>query len=190
MRILLIHIMLFVTTFSFGQRIHLEVGGNLEFGDTFFDKPAWIQNAKFTEIHSLGLNGLLRVSKRKFATQINVGFMKAMDQFIRFKDGNTATTYINLNSFPLGVLESFYLIKKPEKKLDIQIGLINSFYLNKVVFAPSSQIVNAWYLGGRGALNYTYHSFMCGVYYDHTIRSQYTIQQPTAIFGASIGLIY
>lgn len=190
MRLILFHIVFFLSAITYGQRIHMEIGGTLEFNDVFIDQPELISEAKFTEFHSLGLNGLLRVSKRKFATQLNIGFMKAVDQFVRYIDGSTSTAYVNLNSFPIGVLESFYLIKQPEKKLDVQIGIVNEFYINRSVFVPSSQEVNSWTFAGRGAVNYTYRTFICGVYYDHSFRSQFSSLKPSAIFGASIGLIY
>lgn len=190
MRKVTLYMLLFLSATLYGQRMHLEIGANLEFNDVFFDQPTWINQSKFTEIHSIGLNGLIRVSKRKFGTQLNIGFTKAIDQFVRMNDGNASTKYINLNTIPIGLLEHFYLVKKPEKKLDLQMGFINSFCLNGFTYLPNKTQMNKWQLSARGAINYTYHTFICGVYYDYPVRSQFADYRPTALFGASIGLIY
>lgn len=186
-----IFIVFFVCAFNVSaQRWHLEVGGSIEFRDVLYDQPNWIDSSKFTEIHCLGVNGFVKASKRKFATQLTFGFSKAIDQFIRFDNDRTHAEYFNLNTISLALAESFYLVKKAAYKLDIQGGVVNNFHLNRSIFLPSKQKVTLYIPVLRTGMNFTYHSLIVGVHYDFPMRHLMLNHPSTAMFGASLGVIY
>lgn len=170
--------------------MHLEVGSALAFKDEFFDHAPFDSLAKFSEIHLYELAVFTRVSKRRFGGELGVGFEKAGYRFSRYANDSTLTRYIQLNRITTDVSALFYLVKKAQTKLDVQCGIRNYFNMPGRLYLPDVYAIRSWSVGGRAGINYTYRSFLCGLFYEYPLRKTYPFQRPDATFGLRVGVIY
>ena len=175
---------------TLAQRMHLEVGGTLGFKDEFFRSPAFSSSAKFAEFHIFDITVLARVSKRRLGMEIDLGFEKAGDYFVRFNATSKATNYMNLNRVLCGVSGLFYVKKTAKSKVDIQLGCRNYFNCTPTLNLTETYVLSTWKCTARLGLNYTFKSFLSGVYFEQTLRNDYSFGNPTAIFGLRLGVIY
>ena len=198
MRQISLFVLLMIAFSGQGQQRHLEIGAKLGFKDEFHLKPSFDLNSNYTEIHYFDLYLFGRVSRRRFGTEIGLGFEKSSDYFVRYVDNSTEFGYINLNRVQFDLSEFFYLHKSAVHKWDLQIGLRNYFGFNKQIWIPHEMELKTWKLSGRIATNYTYKTFMIGLFYEYDFRSDYVDFTSTAsaqsnraaVFGLNIGVIY
>ena len=183
-------LILIIAQFGFSQERHLEVGAKVGFKDEFHLKPSFDLSSKYTEIHFFDVYLFGRVSKRRFGNEFGFGFEKASDYFVRYTDNSTEFGYVNLNHLQLDLSQYYYLLKSPEKKWDIQVGLRNYFALNRQIWIPNKMELKTWKLTGRIATNYTYKRFMVGLFYEHDFRPNYFQGNRPAVFGFNVGIIY
>ena len=151
--------------FGISQQQHLEVGAKLGFKDEFHRKPSFDLNSKYTEIHFFDAYLFGRVSKRRFGNEFGIGFEKASDYFVRYTDNSKQFGYVNLNNLQFDLSQYYYLHKSAVQKWDIQVGLRNYFSLNKQIWIPHKMDLKTWKLSGRIATNYTYKTFIIGLFY-------------------------
>ena len=180
---------MFIGTTTKAQRMHLELGAHLGFKDEFFQHPEFSLSAAYAEFHIYELSAFSRVSKRRLGGELDVGFEKAANYFIRFDGESTSNAYFNLNRLKNGLYIQYYLLKSSTHKWDIQLGATQYFNLSPMYLSDSIGI-KRWKLAGRAGVNYTFKSVILGIYYEHTLRNDYNFSQPNAIFGFRLGLIY
>ena len=178
------------TEMVFAQRPHLEAGGTLGFKDEFHYTPTFDTSSHFTEFHIYDLFLFTRVSKKKLGGEFGLGFEKAGNYFIRRFDNTTETKYMNLNRISVDISPFLYLIKKPKSKWDLQLGLRNYFNLTSSIAIPDIHQLKTWKLAGRLTTNYTFKSFLIGLYYEHDIRSDYSFKPNNVTFGLRCGVVY
>lgn len=188
-RIVLI-VMLLISVFAECQQQHLEIGAKLGFKDEFHVKPEFNSSSKYTEIHSFDAYFFGRVSKRRFGTEFGLGFEKASDFFVRYSTDSIQLGFLNLNRFQFDFSEYFYLHKSAKQKWDFQVGLRNYFGFNKNIWIPQKMELKTWKLSGRIATNYTYKTFMVGLFYEYNFRSDYVESQRPIVFGLTIGVVF
>ncbi len=186
----LILIFLFSSFYGSSQQYHLEVGAKVGFKDEFHLNPSFDLNSKYTEIHLFEAYFFGRVSKRRFGNELGFGFEKASDYFVRYTDNSKEVGYVNLNHLQFDVSQYYYLHKSAEKKWDVQVGLRNYFCLNNQIWIPHKMEMKTWKLAGRIATNYSYKTFIVGLFYEYDIRPNYVDYDRAAVFGLNVGLIY
>jgi hypothetical protein len=174
---------------TFAQRPHLELGATVGFKDEFFLRPEFAPGAAFAEFHIYDLTLFTRISKARWGAEIDLGFEKAANYFIRFDGASTSNDYFNLNRLKNGVYAHYYLLKNARNKWDIQLGCTQSFNFSPL-FLGTAHPLKTWKLSARGGLNYTFKSFISGLFYEYTLRNDYTFSPPNALFGLRLGLIY
>lgn len=188
--LVLISLFLLFSVQGFAQPPHLEIGAKFGFKDEFHFKPSFNLNSKYIEIHSLDAYLFGRVSKRRFGTEFGIGFEKASNYFVRFNDQSTQIGYVNLNRIQVDLSQFVYLLKTPLQKWDIQLGLRNYFGFNSRIWIPEEIALNPWKLSGRVSTNYTYKTFMVGLFYEYDLRSDYVNGARPVVFGLSVGVVY
>ena len=50
--------------------------------------------------------------------------------------------------------------------------------------------LKTWKLTGRVSTNYTYKTFMVGVFYEYDLRTDYVNGAQPMVFGVSVGVVY
>lgn len=181
---------LWICSSGFSQQLHLEIGAKLGFKDEFHTEPSFDLNSKYTEIHSFDAYFFGRVSKRRLGNEFGLGFEKASDYFVRYNDQSSQYGYINLNRLFFDLSQYYYLHKSALHKWDVQLGIRNYFGFNDRIWIPHGMDLNTWKLSGRIGTNYTYKTFMVGLFYEHDFRSDYVDVDRAVVFGLNIGLIY
>jgi len=176
--------------FGWSQQYHLEVGAKVGFKDEFHLRPSFDETSKYTEIHFFYAYFFGRVSRRRFGNEFGLGFEKAADYFVRYIDNSKEFGYVNLNHLQFNLSQYYYIHKSAMKKCDIQVGLRNYFSLNDQVWIPHKMELKTWKLAGRIATNYTYKTFIVGLFYEHDIRPNYVDFDRAAVFGLNVGVIY
>lgn len=179
-----------LANFTFGQRAHLEVGGTIGFKDEFFMRPTFSASAQFAEFHVYDLSVFTRVSKRRLGLELDLGFEKAAYYFVRFDANSKATNPMNLNRILSDVSGFVYLKKNAKHKVDVQLGCRNYFNCTPNLTLNNTYSLRTWKCAARLGVNYTFKSFISGVYYEQTLRSDYSFGNPTAVFGLRLGVIY
>lgn len=175
---------------GFSQRPHLEVGATLGFKDDFHWKPEFDPNSKYTEFHMYDVYFFSRVSRNKIGGEFGLGFEKAGNYFVRYQDNSTELNYVNFNRISIELSPLIYLIKSSEKKLDFQLGLRNYFNLNSQISVPQQIDLKRWKLAGRATINYTYRSFLVGIFYERDLRSDYSFRFKGVTFGIRGGVLF
>jgi len=175
---------------TFAQRMHLEVGGTVGFKDEFFQHPTFSLGAEFAEFHIFDISLLARVSKRRLGLEMDLGFEKSSDYFVRFDATSKTTNYMNLNRVLSDVSGLIYLKKSAKHKVDVQLGCRNYFNCTPDLNLTETYALRTWKCAARLGLNYTCKSFLCGVYYEQALRNDYSFGNPTAVFGIRLGVIY
>ena len=175
---------------SFSQRIHLELGSTLGFKDELHFKPSFDTTSHFTEFHIYDIYVFSRISKNSWGGEMGLGFEKAGNYFIKRFDNSTETKYMNLNRIYFDLSPYFYLIKKSKVKWDLQLGIRNYFNLSRSLFIPETEKIHVWKMGARFTTNYTFKSFIIGLFYEHDLRSDYSFKPNNATFGLRLGVIY
>lgn len=188
-RILLISIVL-ISFFGESQQQHMEVGAKFGFKDEFHLKPSFDLKSNYTEIHYFDAYVFGRVSKRRFGTEFGLGFEKASDYFVRYSSDSSQFGYINLNRLQFDLSEYFYLHKSAKHKWDLQVGLRNYVGFNNRIWIPHGMDLKTWKLAARIGTNYTYKTFIVGMYYEYDLRSDYVDFNRPFVFGFNLGVIY
>jgi hypothetical protein len=179
-----------IAFYGASQQQHLEIGAKLGFKDEFHAKPSFDLNARYTEIHYFDAYFFGRVSKRRFGNEFGIGFEKASDYFVRYDDNSKQFGYINLNRIQIDISQYYYFIKTPLHKWDVQLGLRNYIGFNNRIWIPQGMDLKAWKLSGRITTNYTYKTFILGMFYEYDFRSDYVQFDRAAVFGFNFGVIY
>jgi len=179
-----------IANLSIAQRPHLEIGGTLGFKDEFHSTPSFDTTSRFTEFHIYDLYVFTRVSKRNLGGEFGLGFEKAGNYFVRRFDNTTEAKYMELNRICLDLSSYLYLVKKAKSKWDLQLGLRSYFNLSRTIAVPEAQLQKTWKLAGRITTNYTFKSFIVGLFYEHDIRTDYFFKPNNATFGLRCGVIY
>ena len=180
----------FVCFTGSSQQLHLEVGAKLGFKDEFHLRPSFDLNSSYTELHYFDAYFFGRISKRRFGNEFGIGFEKPTDYFVRYTDKSTQFGYVNLNRVQFDVSQFYYLHKSAVHKWDVQLGLRNYFGFNKQIWIPHEMELKTWKLSGRLATNYTYKTFILGLFYEYDFRSDYIDFNRAAVFGINLGVIY
>lgn len=175
---------------TFAQRAHLVIGGTIGFKDEFFLTPSFTTPAQFAEFHIYDISVFTRVSKRRLGLEIDLGFEKAGYYFVRFNADSKATESLTLNRVLSGVSGLFYLKKTSKHKVDVQLGCQNYFNCTPAVNLNANYAMRTWKCAARVGLNYTFKSFLSGVFYEQTLRNDYPFENPSAVFGLRLGVIY
>ncbi len=184
-------ILLFLTSLhGVAQRLHLELGSTVGFKDEFFKSPDFDSTSAFSEFHIFDLYGFTRISKRRWGGELGLGFEKAGYYFVRHLDNSTETSFLQLNRLSLDLSGLFYLRKHTASKWDLQAGLRNYVNLTTTMFLPDRYEQQRWALSARITTNYTYKSFLTGLYYEQPLRNAYSFASATAVFGIRLGVIY
>lgn len=191
MKRICLHIILFflLSVHTFAQRMHLELGANLGFKDEFFLRPDFAPNADFAEFHIYDLTAFSRVSKSRLGGEFSLGFEKAANYFIRFDGSTTSSAYFNLNRLKNGLYFQYYLLKNARNKWDIQLGCTQYFNFSPL-YLGNAYGLKTWKLAARGGVNYTFKSFIAGLFYEQSLRKDYAFSAPNAMFGMRLGIIY
>lgn len=190
MKLLFLFLILMITHCGLSQQRHLEVGAKVGFKDEFHLKPSFDLNSKYTEIHFFDVYLFGRVSKRRFGNEFGLGFEKGSDYFVRYTDNSKEFGYVNLNHLQFDLSQYYYLHKSARKKWDIQFGLRNYFALNNQIWIPHKMELKTWKLAGRISTDYTYKTFIVGLFYEYDIRPNYVDFDQAATFGLNVGVIY
>ena len=188
--ITLISLILWFSVRGMAQQPHLEIGAKFGFKDEFHLKPSFNLNSKYTEIHYFDAYVFWRVSKRRFGNEFGLGFEKASDYFVRFTDQSKQMGYVNLNRVQVDLSQFFYLHKSGLQKWDVQVGLRNYFGFNERIWIPNEMELKTWKLTGRVSTNYTYKTFMVGVFYEYDLRTDYFNGLQPVVFGVNVGVVY
>ena len=183
-------LIMLIANVSVAQRPHFEIGGTLGFKDEFHYRPSFDTTAQFTEFHIYDLYAFTRVSKRNLGGEFGLGFEKAGNYFVRRFDNTTEAKYMELNRISVDLSSVLYLIKKAKSKWDLELGFRSYFNLTRFIEVPDQQLQKTWKLAGRVTTNYTFKSFIVGVYYEHDIRTDYFFKPNNATFGLRCGVIY
>ncbi|MFT5779882.1 MAG: hypothetical protein ACI837_002841 [Crocinitomicaceae bacterium] len=181
---------IFLSKVSVAQRVHLEVGGTIGFKDEFHATPSFDTTSRYTEFHIYDLTLFTRVSKRNLGSEIGIGFEKAGNYFLRRFDNSTEAKFMQLNRVYIDVSPYIYLIKNPKIKWDLQVGFRNYFNLTRSMQIPEEQLQKSWKLAGRITTNYTFKSFLIGIYYEHDLRADYFFPPNNATFGIRCGVVF
>ena len=189
MKIITVIILLFVSHITFCQRPHLELGITAEFKDEFFSTPDFDSSSQYSEFHVYGLYPFVRVSKLNWGGEFGIGYEKGLNYFTRFDKYTTSSSSITIDRVFINVSPTYYIIKKPDKKWDVQIGIRNYFNLTSKIYVPQESRLDTWKMSARFSTNYTFKLIIFGVFYERDLKTDYTFKPSNTTFGCRFGLI-
>ena len=173
----------------FSQRPHLELGLTSEFKNEIFLNPSFDLTAQQSQFHIYGLFPFIRISKLNWGGDFGIGFEKALNYFTRYNNKSTNSSSIPINRVSININPTYFIIKKSDKKWDVQIGLRNYFNLTSKIYVPNESELEVWKVSSRLTTNYTYKFIIFGIFYEKNIKSDYKFKTNDTTFGCRLGLI-
>lgn len=180
---------LFIVNYSLCQEPQFEYGVTFEFKDEFFFTPDFAPNAQYSEFHVYGLYPFCRITKQNWGAEVGMGYEKGLNFFTRFDKHTTTMTSITMDRLFINVSPTYLIYQKPDKKLDIQVGLRNYFNLTSEIYVPQKSMLDTWKLSARLTTNYTYKLLIFGIFYERDLKTDYTFKPSNTTFGCRLGLL-